>query len=241
MTALGPNATAALWFIGVAAISVRLRPEPDPAAASDRRSSPSVPLLFARVGAVTALLVVVLLSRSMMMAVLIGFGAWIVRHRSQQRHRHRRQQALTASLEPLLDLLHIAVASGANLMQALRIAAAEPGPLASTIDTACREFPDIFDVLTVIDEAVNEPTLRISAAVGTAWENGDALAPVMERLAHHTREHRRRHAEADARRAPIRALAPLLLTTLPAFVLLTVVPLLASGLQSLHLSPLDTP
>lgn len=66
---------------------------------------------------------------------------------------------------------------------------------------------------------------------------GTPLLPALERVAIETRARRRRSAEEAARRLPVVLLFPLVLTTFPAFVLLTVVPLLAGSLGSLSLSP----
>ena len=61
--------------------------------------------------------------------------------------------------------------------------------------------------------------------------------PVVETLrglALEARASRRRDAEARARRLPVLLLFPVVCLTLPAFVLLTVAPLLLSGLGALH-------
>jgi tight adherence protein C len=62
---------------------------------------------------------------------------------------------------------------------------------------------------------------------------GVPLVPGLERLGLELRLHRRRRAEEEARRVPLRLLAPLLTCVLPAFGLLTVVPLLVASLKSL--------
>jgi pilus assembly protein TadC len=59
------------------------------------------------------------------------------------------------------------------------------------------------------------------------------LALPLERVAEQARDVRRRHAEESARRVPVQLLFPLVACVLPAFVLLTVVPLLAGTLRSL--------
>lgn len=63
---------------------------------------------------------------------------------------------------------------------------------------------------------------------------GQPLAPVLERLADEARQHRRRQADTLARQLPVRMSLPLVLCTLPSFVLLAVVPLLLAALSSLH-------
>jgi len=64
--------------------------------------------------------------------------------------------------------------------------------------------------------------------------HGLPLAPVLDRLASDTRDRRRRDLEAAIRRLPVRLALPLVLCTLPSFVLVAVVPLLLAALTSLR-------
>jgi tight adherence protein C len=59
---------------------------------------------------------------------------------------------------------------------------------------------------------------------------------VLDRLADEARRHRRRLADASARELPVRLAVPLVSCTLPAFVLLTIAPVLAGALSSLRSS-----
>jgi Flp pilus assembly protein TadB len=161
-----------------------------------------------------------------------------------QRARRRRVVAeysrrVLHEVGPLLDLVAISLSSGTNLDQALLTAARRGGILGALLSHELnRPESSIPTVIDALDRAVNRPGLRLGTTVTTAWHNGDPLVTVVTRLADDARLLRRRAAETHARRAPVRALGPLVLTTLPAFVLLTVVPLLASGLRELHLDPL---
>jgi pilus assembly protein TadC len=58
---------------------------------------------------------------------------------------------------------------------------------------------------------------------------------VLDRVSVDCRLRRRRAAEEAARRLPVTLLFPLVLTTLPAFALLTIVPLLVGSFSSLSL------
>lgn len=68
-----------------------------------------------------------------------------------------------------------------------------------------------------------------------AERDGGPLAPVLDQLAAEARAQRRREALAQARQLPVRLAAPLVLCTLPSFVLLAIVPLVAGALASLQL------
>jgi tight adherence protein C len=69
----------------------------------------------------------------------------------------------------------------------------------------------------------------------SAERHGSPLTVPLERAADQARDLRRRRAEEAARRIPVMLLFPLVLCVLPAFVLLAVLPLLASSLQSLSI------
>ena len=71
-------------------------------------------------------------------------------------------------------------------------------------------------------------------SLSAADRYGLPLAPVLERLASEARQQRRRDGEAAARELPVRLAMPLVLCTLPSFVLLAIVPLLLGALSSLH-------
>ena len=71
-------------------------------------------------------------------------------------------------------------------------------------------------------------------ALALADRYGTPLPPILDRLADEARAQRRRNADAAARRLPIQLSFPLVGCTLPSFVLLTVVPLMAGTFSSLH-------
>ena len=71
-------------------------------------------------------------------------------------------------------------------------------------------------------------------SLSAADRYGLPLAPVLERLASEARQQRRRETDATARELPVRLAVPLVLCTLPSFVLLAIVPLLLGALSSLH-------
>ncbi|MER3521636.1 MAG: hypothetical protein C4317_05385 [Acidimicrobiia bacterium] len=67
----------------------------------------------------------------------------------------------------------------------------------------------------------------MSRAIAGSERLGHPLGPALMRLARDLREREIRAAQASARKAPIKVLFPLVFCILPAFVLLTVVPVLA--------------
>ena len=79
-----------------------------------------------------------------------------------------------------------------------------------------------------------EAVRPLVAALVASERYGAPLAAGLERLADEVRRDRRRKAEEAARRIPVKLLFPLVGCTLPAFALLTVAPLIAGAVRSLH-------
>ena len=67
--------------------------------------------------------------------------------------------------------------------------------------------------------------------------DGDRLGELLTRLATDSRDLRRRRAQEQARRIPVRLLLPLVACSLPAFAVLTIVPILAGALHDLRWPP----
>ncbi len=90
------------------------------------------------------------------------------------------------------------------------------------------------DALVALPSMLGPMAAPLADSFAAADRYGQPIAPVLERLATEARQHRRRHADTLARQLPVRMSVPLVLCTLPSFVLLAVVPLLLAALSSLH-------
>jgi pilus assembly protein TadC len=91
------------------------------------------------------------------------------------------------------------------------------------------------DALDALDDLPGTPLAPVVRALRDGERDGTPLVPALDEVAATLRDERRRRAAASARRAPIVLLFPLVLCVLPAFVLLTVVPLLVTATASLRL------
>ncbi len=156
-----------------------------------------------------------------------------VRHR---RLAGARDHALERELPVTLDLLGVAVDAGCTPYVAVETAARWAPPTVATrferVLRACRMGAAFADALH--ESARAAPALApVVDALLTADRLGAPVGPALARLAAEERSALRRRAEAHARRVPVRLLFPLVFLVLPAFVLLTVVPGLASGLARL--------
>jgi tight adherence protein C len=152
--------------------------------------------------------------------------------------RRRRARADT-ELPQLLDLLAAASSAGLSASLSLRRAAGVlEGPLAEELDGVFRAV-DLGgrwrDELRAAADRLELPDLRRTVAALTRTETlGSSLATSMQELAERVRAARRAAVTERARTAPVKMLFPLVFLVLPAFLLLTVVPVLLSTLQSIR-------
>lgn len=203
--------------------------------------SPSVGLATnTRVVEVVVVVIVVGLAAAAAGPVLAATGiclAMLGRRRSALRAVARRRRRIDAAYPDALDLVVLAVRSG--FLPAAAVAATTPhlpAELRSAFAAVSARVADgdrFGEALAALDELgpVARPLIDTFAA---ADRYGLALAPVLERLALDARQQRRRAADAFARQLPVRLSLPLVLCTLPSFVLLAIVPLLLGAFSSLH-------
>jgi tight adherence protein C len=165
--------------------------------------------------------------------------AWFGRRRwAQARVAHRERRAIAVALPDVIDLLVVAIGAGLTPTLAVRhLAALAPAPFAAAFAEVQRRVDRgqrLADALDALPERLGEPTHPLVSAIGGAERYGAPLAPALELLAHDARRERRRQAEEAARTLPVKLCFPLVCCVLPAFVLLTIAPLVAGAVQSLH-------
>ncbi len=170
----------------------------------------------------------------------------------------QRIAAIRSELSLLLDLLRVAVSAGLTMRQAILITcgpsstdAPSNGGHNQSLDQAGELSALLLNAVTgvgrgeryvnavaaMVDVPVIGPELALLASTLIGTERfGTPPGPALASLATDVRDLRRRLAEAEARKVPVRMLAPLVLLLLPSFALLTLAPLLAGGLSSLRLT-----
>jgi tight adherence protein C len=157
-----------------------------------------------------------------------------------RRDRARHEASLHDQLPDVVDLLALTTAAGLPVAAALIAVHDRPGgPLGAGLARAAahvRHGGSTGDALRRLSDV--GPAVRpLIDALIQHDRYGTPLLPALERVGIESRARRRRRYEEAARRLPVTLLFPLVLTTFPAFVLLTVVPLLAGSLGSLSLTP----
>jgi tight adherence protein C len=151
----------------------------------------------------------------------------------------RRRRAMDAEIPQLLDLLAAGSAAGLSAVVGLqRSVSVLRGPLGAELRTSL----DAVDLgarwreeLAAVTERLALPDLRRAVAVLTRTETlGTSLTEATRELAADVRRSRRAAVAERARAAPVKMLFPLVFLVLPAFLLLTVVPVLLTTVESIH-------
>ena len=165
-------------------------------------------------------------------------AAVVARRRSRRR---RRVMQIERHLPEVIDLLGLMVGAGRPTVTAL----ADIGPrvsepfrselLAVVRRTAAGE--PFVDSVRRLRESLGSSVSSVVYAVTAAEIDGTPLRPALQRAADEAHRRRRVRAQEAARRVPVLMLFPLVFCVLPAFCLLTVVPLLLTTVSDLG-SPL---
>lgn len=168
---------------------------------------------------------------------LVAIVAWLLRRYDSAKRRRDERRSITVALPDAVDLLLLCTSAGWSLPLSHRATSAlVAAPLGDALTAAADEADGgrpRADALLHALSALGDRALGLAQVLADHLRYGSPLTPALERLGAELRLDRRRQAEEDARRIPVRLLAPLVICVLPAFALLTVVPLLVSSLRSL--------
>ena len=158
-----------------------------------------------------------------------------LRRRPSRRSFARRAER---ALPDAIDLFVLAVRAGHLPTAAVDVVrphlAPTLQPAFAEVASAVRGGARFADALTILPLRLGPLAAPLADSLIAADRYGLPLAPVLDRLADEARQHRRRLMDASARQLPVRLSLPLVLCTLPSFVLLAVVPLLLAAFASLN-------
>ena len=137
-----------------------------------------------------------------------------------------------------VELLLLTINAGLLPRQALAAVAPHVAdPIAEAmraVERRCVQGERFADALGELSTQVGAMAHPLVDGLAAADRYGMPLAPVLAQLADDARQRRRRSAEAAARQLPVRLAFPMVLCTLPAFVLLAIAPMLLGALSSLR-------
>jgi Flp pilus assembly protein TadB len=147
----------------------------------------------------------------------------------------RRRQRISADLPLAVDLLAACLRAGRPPDEALVVVApAVAGPLGELLDQVEHRLRLGADPIDAWRQLADEPACAsLARAVQRALTSGAALAQTLEHVAADARQERRWTADEQARAVETRAVVPLGLCFLPAFVLIGIVPTIAGSLSSI--------
>lgn len=152
------------------------------------------------------------------------------------------RRALHAALPETADLLVVSMNAGLNLVLALqRTARHAPEPMRSELERVNHEVAlgrPLREAVEGLASRTGSDEVRALASILTGGDRfGVRVAESVEQWADDLWTRHRHELEAEARRAPVKILFPLVFLILPAFLLTTVVPLLLSTLRMLGHDP----
>ena len=168
---------------------------------------------------------------------LAGGGWWLV-HRWRRSRRCRSKTTAAVEVMPdVIDLLALAIRGGATVTVGLEVLARRgPHEVRAPVTTILERVSRgdrLVGALDVLDEQLGDAARPLVAALRAAEVHGAPLVASLAVLGSDARAARHRLAELSARRAPVLLLFPLVLCVLPALGLLTVVPVVVSGIASI--------
>jgi hypothetical protein len=164
------------------------------------------------------------------LASVLRVASAIARIRRTRRH----DDEIARELAVVVDLVGVGVAAGCTPYLAVEIGARWAPPLLGRaldgVVRACSLGQSFDDALRELGLRI-EPARTLTDTLRTSARLGAPVAPALVRVASDVRADLRRRAEARARTVPVRLCFPLVGCILPAFALLTVVPVVLDGLH----------
>ncbi len=150
--------------------------------------------------------------------------------RMESRTKRQRRETLERQAPAAADLLAACLAAGATAVDAARAVTHALGdPIATPLGRLTGALDLGADPASAWAGLASEPSLRpIARAAARSAETGAPLAALLASVADDQRDEARARAEATARAAGVRSVAPLAACFLPAFLLLGIVPVVAS-------------
>jgi tight adherence protein C len=176
--------------------------------------------------------------------VAAGIAAGMSLLEVARRHRRRdisRRRAIAAALPDAIEFLVLIVHAGLSPTQAV-LEAAERAPIATRTGFAAtthrlQRGQGLGEAVAALHDELGPAARPIADAIAGADRYGLPLATLLDALSQQAHAARRRLAEAEARRLPVRLAFPLVVCTLPAFALLTIVPAVMGTISSLRGHP----
>ena len=205
------------------------------------RAMPALERGYRSLGAIIGSLVAISFADGPRTVAALGLGAWLgARGGAHLVGRSGRAAAGHArdALPLLLDRLATCVMAGMSMERALRtVTPGTAAPLRDALIDGLRGLDVGMPRATIYERIAarggGEELRRAMVVLARAERTGSSVADTLVALAREMLSRARAAAESEARTAPVKMLFPLALCFLPAFVLLTIVPIGLSALRTL--------
>jgi tight adherence protein C len=170
--------------------------------------------------------------------VMVGVAAvWLVRRARLVLTARAGRRAAERSLPDAMDLLVLSVRAGLTPQQAMHdLAWSAPHdvrPAFALVAHRTDRGQAFADALAALPETLGASALPLADTLASGARYGLPVGPMLDQLSTDARSARRRLDEADARKLPVRLSFPLVVCTLPSFVLLAIAPAVIAALSSL--------
>ena len=184
----------------------------------------------------TLVVPVVILAAPVLLVVVPAVPLWRWWRRRRAVAEHRR--GISDGLPDAVDVLAVGVNAGLSLRASLSLVVRfGPDPVAAEIATVLdrqQRGMQLADALVELDERTGGATGELVRVLRDGDRYGVALTTTMRELVDEARRERRQRAAERTRQLPVRMLFPLVLCILPAFVLLTVAPVVLDVLRTVR-------
>ncbi|KRF16559.1 hypothetical protein ASG90_09755 [Nocardioides sp. Soil797] len=236
MTAL----VAALLAAAALLLAVRPRPVPPPTRVGRRAGAPESLLVRHRalVSGAAALGGFTFFSPPLawLAAAVVFVLVWVTLGRAEPAAVRREREQVARELPQVIQLIGLVLASGGALEEAIRqVAAAFPGPAVDPLRRAGARLAVGMAAADVWRELSDQPGLeRVGRALCRAEGSGIPVAAMVQGLGADLAREERARTEDAARTVGVRAALPLGLCLLPAFLVIGILPVIASALTSLQ-------
>ncbi len=163
--------------------------------------------------------------------------ALLIRRLAPIRVARRQRAAIERALPDAMDLLVLSVRAGLTPHQAVcDLATSDVPAIGDAFGEVVRRTErgqPFADALSALPERLGIQAGGLADVIATSDRHGLPIGPVLDQLTGQVRSTRRRLDQADARKLPVRLSFPLVVCTLPSFVLLAIAPAVIAALSSL--------
>ncbi len=233
---------ALAWSGSALSLAWHLRPRRARTPVGARRAFRSRPALAGsprrRAVVVAVLAAGVALAANLWLALAIATAAGLQPASTRRRRQRQTGDVVLGELPDVVDLLALTTSAGLTARQSVAtVAGYGDGPVyraLARLDARVAAGGRLGEGLDLLSEWVGPAVRPLARALAETVHYGTPLGPALDRLGSDLRDQRRRAAETAARRVPVQLLFPLVLCILPAFALITVIPLMAGSVQSLR-------